>query len=378
MFNRLNNLLYGFWGILIFVSCNEKKVEDGQLLRAEALMASSPDSSYRILRSVSPKTLSKPEQIHYGLLLAEATDKKYLSLLPCDSLLNEAIRYYNGGLKRAKALMYKGRLQSRMNMHKEAMENYFAALKELGETDKEELRIKGMIYEDLGNLYSDQVLTEKSTEMFQKAEDCFARCAYKAGLASVANDAGWNYLLQGNAPLAREHMKKGLEFALEQNDSAIIATIYHNLSCSYEDMDSILFYGKQSLAFSKSLASKSAIMIGYAYLNQEHPDSAEYYFRQALRDTLIETRALALYGLKDVMDMEGELRQALEYLEDYSVAMDSIYFHKQSSEIERKIYEHEAEMKLYKDNGKTTSFSYYFLFARDCLRRLVCSAGKAP
>lgn len=349
MFNRLNNLLYGFWGILIFVSCNEKKVEDGQLLRAEALMASSPDSSYRILRSVSPKTLSKPEQIHYGLLLAEATDKKYLSLLPCDSLLNEAIRYYNGGLKRAKALMYKGRLQSRMNMHKEAMENYFAALKELGETDKEELRIKGMIYEDLGNLYSDQVLTEKSTEMFQKAEDCFARCAYKAGLASVANDAGWNYLLQGNAPLAREHMKKGLEFALEQNDSAIIATIYHNLSCSYEDMDSILFYGKQSLAFSKSLASKSAIMIGYAYLNQEHPDSAEYYFRQALRDTLIETRALTLYGLKDVMDMEGELRQALEYLEDYSVAMDSIYFHKQSSEIERKIYEHEAEMKLYKD-----------------------------
>ena len=147
MFNRLNNLLYGFWGILIFVSCNEKKVEDGQLLRAEALMASSPDSSYRILRSVSFETLSKSEQMHYGLLLAEATDKKYLSLLPCDSLLNEAIRYYNGGLKRAKALMYKGRLQFRMNMHKEAMENYFAALKELGETDKEELRIKGMIYE---------------------------------------------------------------------------------------------------------------------------------------------------------------------------------------------------------------------------------------
>lgn len=89
MFNRLNNLLYGFWGILIFVSCNEKKVEDGQLLRAEALMASSPDSSYRILRSVSSETLSKSEQMHYGLLLAEATDKKYLSLLPCDSLLNE-------------------------------------------------------------------------------------------------------------------------------------------------------------------------------------------------------------------------------------------------------------------------------------------------
>lgn len=349
MFNRLNDLLYGFLSILILVSCNEKKMEDGQLLRAEILMDSSPDSSYRILQSVSLETLSKSEQMYYGLLLAEAADKKYLSLLPCDSLLNEAIRYYNGGIKRAKALMYKGRLQSRMKMHKEAMGSCFAALRELGETDKEELRIKGMIYEDLGNLYSGQVLTEKSTEMFQKAGDCFARCACKAGLASVANDIGWNHLLQGNNQLAREHMKKGLEFAFEQNDSAIIATIYHNLSCSYEEMDSTLFYGKQSLAFSKRLASKAAIVVGYAYLNQERSDSAEYYFRQALGDTLVETKALALYGLKDVMDVEGKYQQALRYLEDYSVAMDSIYFHKQSSETEQKIYEHEAEMKLYKD-----------------------------
>ena len=349
MLTRLNSLLCALCFFLILVSCNKNKVEDKQLLRAETFISSSPDSSYQLLQSISPDALSKSEQMYYGLLLAEATDKKYLPLLACDSLLNEAIHYYGSGINRAKALMYKGRLLFRMNMHAEAMENYFAALKELGETDEKELRIKGMLYEDLGNLYSNQVLTEKSTEAYQQAEDCFMRCDCKEGLASVANGIGWNYLLQGDTRLALEHMKRGLELALEKNDSAIAAMIYHNLSCSYEDMDSILFYGKRSLAFSKRLASKAAIVVGYAFLNQEHLDSAEYYFRQALCDTLMETRALALYGLKDVMDVGEEFQRALQYSEAYSSVMDSIYFHKQSSETEQKAYVHEAEMKVYKD-----------------------------
>lgn len=35
--------------------------------------------------------------------------------------------------------MYKGRLLFRMNMYAEAMENYFAILKEFGEADKKKL-----------------------------------------------------------------------------------------------------------------------------------------------------------------------------------------------------------------------------------------------
>ena len=103
-------------------------------------------------------------------------------------------------------------------MYAEAMENYFAILKEFGEADKKELQIKGMLYEDLCNLYSNQVLTEKSTEAYQQAEDCFMRCDCKEGLASVANCIGWNYLFQGDTRLAFEHMKRRLGLALEKND----------------------------------------------------------------------------------------------------------------------------------------------------------------
>ncbi|WP_187374673.1 MULTISPECIES: hypothetical protein [Bacteroides] len=347
MLNRLRGLLSVFCLILILASCS-KKVENEQLLRAEILMHSSVDSSYLILQSISPDILTKPEQMYYGLLLAETMDKKYLSLLPCDSLLNEAIHYYGSGINRAKALMYKGRLQNRMNMYKEAIESDFAALKELGGTDGEELRIKGMIYEDLGNLYVSQVLIDKGMDMFLKSQDCFIRCNYKKGLCFVSNDIGWTYLLKGDTLRARDNMKYALGLALGENDSMTVSMANHNLSCAYKEVDSMLFYGKRSLAFGKRMAAKAAIMVGYAFMNHEQLDSADYYFRQALQDTVIETKALALYGLKDVMEMKGDYQQALGYLDNYSVTMNSI-FDKQNPEVEQKIYEYEAKMKVYKE-----------------------------
>ena len=78
MLTRLKNLLSVLCLFLLLVSCNKNKVEDKQLLRAEILISFSPDA------------LSKSEQMYYGLLLVEATDKKYLPLFACNSLLNEA------------------------------------------------------------------------------------------------------------------------------------------------------------------------------------------------------------------------------------------------------------------------------------------------
>jgi len=96
------------------------------------------------------------------------------------------------------------------------------------------------------------------------------------------------------------------------------------------------------------MASKAAIMVGYAFMNHEQLDSADYYFKQALQDMVIATKALAFYGLKDVMEMKGDYQQALGYLDNYSVTMNSI-LDKQNPEVEQKIYEYEAKMKVYKE-----------------------------
>lgn len=225
-------------------------------------------------------------------------------------------------------------------------------LKELDDDREEVLQMRGLVYKGLGDLYSCQVLIGKSAEMYRKAEDCFRRCGDGKGLSSVINDIGWNCLLEADTTRAREYMKLGLRYASESGDSLATSVLYHNLSCTYEDFDSILIYEKKAFEYRRGLAYKTAIMIGYAFLNQERADSAEYYFRQALRDTVLETRALAYYGLKDVRETQGDYQQALEHFGEYAAVMDTIYYFKQSPEIERKAYEYEAKMKIYEDKLK--------------------------
>lgn len=138
MSNRLFFILCFFVGFLIFVSCSRGEQVNQRLLRAKTLMNSFPDSSYSVLQEVPLNQLSKAEQMYYGLLLAEASDKNNFSLLPCDSLINEAVRYYDSEINHAKALMYKERIQRQMGMSKEAIGCCCTALKELGNTNKEE------------------------------------------------------------------------------------------------------------------------------------------------------------------------------------------------------------------------------------------------
>ena len=77
---------------------------------------SNPDSALRLLEAL-PATieLTRRESARYALLLAQATDKCEKPLLPCDSLLDVALDYYDDDEReRAVALLYKGRLEVEM------------------------------------------------------------------------------------------------------------------------------------------------------------------------------------------------------------------------------------------------------------------------
>lgn len=83
-----------------------------------------PDSVLQLL-NIQPEEIddfSDKECARYALLLARATDKCKQSLLPCDSLLNVALEYYDDDEKekeKAIALLYKGRLAVEMEEEKE-------------------------------------------------------------------------------------------------------------------------------------------------------------------------------------------------------------------------------------------------------------------
>ncbi len=87
---------------------------------------------------------------YYALLLAEATDKNKLPLLPCDSLLNFALDYYgDDDREKAVALMYKGRLLAQMNDEMSAIEHNLKALEVL-QNYPQDLKCRRLIYSMLG------------------------------------------------------------------------------------------------------------------------------------------------------------------------------------------------------------------------------------
>ena len=71
------------------------------LNNADSLLTANPDSALRLLEALPATTeLTRRESARYALLLAQATDKCEKPLLPCDSLLDVALDYYDDDERR--------------------------------------------------------------------------------------------------------------------------------------------------------------------------------------------------------------------------------------------------------------------------------------
>lgn len=196
MWKPLVCYLISFFSLCLLGSCHRQEVPDSVLLYADSLMELYPDSTLLYLQNLDVSRFSKSDRVYYGLLLTQATDKNYLPLLPCDSLVDAALDYYDegDGLLRAKALLYKSRIQQSMKMPQEAMENCFEGLKELADSPKE-LRLKRMLYEDLGGIYQEQSIEDKALDMFRLSYRCDSLLNDEKLLKYSIANIGWQYVI---------------------------------------------------------------------------------------------------------------------------------------------------------------------------------------
>ena len=130
---NIKNIAYclSFWLIVLLMAvCNRSHPQvEVVLQQADALMEAHPDSAFSLLDSLYYRQpMSSLETARYALLLAKATDKTYQSLIPCDSLLNFALKYYEKPTAdRATALLYKGCLEDEVNHDEEAITHLLEA-----------------------------------------------------------------------------------------------------------------------------------------------------------------------------------------------------------------------------------------------------------
>lgn len=342
------------------VSCQRSSSLYPYSLRyADSLMEISPERTLAYLRKLDVSTYSAGDRAYFSLLLTQVTDKNFLPLLPCDSLIDAALDYYakKDGINWVKAWLYKGRIQKQMNMFEQALKSCFTALQGVEGNTEEELKLKGMLYEDMGSIYLHQSLYQKAFDAFYRSYQCDSLLNDHKVLIYSLSNMGWVRVVEGKEKEALFYLDQALELALALKDSVFMSNIYQHMSLNSENVDSAFMYARLAENYltekNDSISYYSLwLTFGELYLDKQELDSAEYYLKRTFDIADFKRKILAAYSLAEVEKIRGNYQQAFEYHSYYSDNIDSVFELNKASDIERLAYKYDSEAEVAKEKEK--------------------------
>lgn len=328
-------------------ACNHHS-SNPMLQQVDSLLEMKPDSALTILKNISVlEDLPEVDKAYYALLLAEATDKNKLPLLPCDSLLNFALDYYgDDDREKAVALMYKGRLLAQMNDEMSAIEHNLKALEVL-QNYPQDLKCRRLIYSMLVVWYGDCELYDKALEIQNQA----LLYSFSAKDTAIAyHNIGYIYGMRDMQDSAITYQRKSVEYAMRSKDTSMILTSWHNLSLYYgrfENIDSAVVYAYKVL---QNISDENKIFSGYfynigdLYIGLGQYDSARHYLEKSL---LFSPSLSMSYWSLAVMEAKlGNFKSAYHYLDTFVMVQDSLDASERLSEVQHIVYKNQTALEV--------------------------------
>lgn len=357
-------------GYLNFVSllavclfaCNHHS-SNPMLQQVDSLLEMKPDSALTILKNISVlEDLPEVDKAYYALLLAEATDKNKLPLLPCDSLLNFVLDYYgDDDREKAVALMYKGRLLAEMDDEKAAIEMNLKAL-EILQDYPVDTKYRRLIYSALGLWYGNCGLNDKALEVLHQSLH-YSFDAKDTAIAYI--NIGYIYGMRNMQDSAITYQRKAVKYAMRSKDRSMILTSWHNLSICYrhfENVDSAVVYAHkvlQHLSYGNGKADAYYNM-GDLYVDLEQYDSARHYLEKSL--FLSPSRSIPYWSFA-VMEAElGNFKSAYHYLDTFVMVQDSLDNSEQLTEVQHLVYKHQTELRVKDEQIKSKRIIRWIVF----------------
>lgn len=358
-------ILLLLWTFL-FCACSSGDQTHTLFLQAESLLEESPDSALHLL-SALPKSqkLSRKESAQYALLLARATDKCEKSLLPCDSVLNIALNYYDDDEKeRAVALLYKGRMEQEINSTKEAIAHLQEGLMILKEFPKE-IETKRHILSSLGNLYFDAKHYEEAIRIYR---ELYKYCITDKDKSIALNNISSYYCMTNKKDSALAIQQKALEYAIASGDTSMITLSEFNKSLlcyEFDEIDAALNHARNAINYFPKVKVPGSYYgnLGTILLEKgENVDSAIYYLNKHIKDTIdIKGKAATLLSLYDIEKERGNYKAATEYLEEHTDILDSLYNSTQSTEILQLINKYNIKTQVREEQIKEQRRLYFII-----------------
>lgn len=315
------------------VACNERQSNNRQLILADSLMQSQPDSALCILQGISmDKFATQADSAYYVLLLTQARDKNYV-VQTDDSLIRYAVAYYdktNDVRMQAKAHYYWGCVYRDMNRQAEAFREFLIAAP-LTEKAKEKRQL-GLVYNNIGFIYNIQGFNEKADSIYQLMEVIAQEVKDTALWSEALSKQGSIALTKGKEyfPIAEQKLSDAFEAVNRVGNNGLKANISASLSNLYSRMDEgekALYYAKLNLALRRDTARAyhAFLILGDAYYKCEQYDSAIFYLNKSLMSKDYGRKAGAYMRLADIAMIQGNAALSVELERNSSAYKDSLY-----------------------------------------------------
>lgn len=326
--------------LLFLFSCVARQ-ESPQLLCADSLMSSQPDSALSLLKSIiSPQKLSRSDKALYALLLTQARHKNYVTL-DDDSLIRTAVDYYGSekkSLRAAQAYYYWGATYRDKGNIPFAVEQYLMAV-ELMPAENEFL---AMVYNNLGDCYQSEDLYDAAMETYRKAYQI--ALAYKKENYFSLRGIGHTFLFQHQLDSAYFYFKKAYDYVVEKQDSRGIPLLCSDLAVvclEKKEYDRANDFATKVIEASYSGHSR---LKGQIMLHLNQLDSARYYFEQTKGESNIFKKAAYHDGMYQIEKKLGNWKATAQHIESYMILYDSIQILSDNEKLDRLMDNHQLEM----------------------------------
>lgn len=324
-----NILLFTFLSLLFF-SCKENQAASGQMNRSETLLESNPDSAYAILENIElPDKLNERQFARWCMLYSRAADKLFKDMLYAEQL-NRALDWYKShGTAEQQAWigLYLGRSYMEDKLFIPATNAYSEAL-DLAK-EKHLYNVAGYICSYMADLYTYTGQRSEERRKYEEAAAFFKKANNARSYAFALRDISITWVFEDSVSLALGLMLKADSIVTGMNDSVGIASIANGLGNIYEHLDQIdkaKSYFFRSLAYDTINKASTYMALSHMFLNNGLLDSARFY----LEKTGSTSRNLYFYSDRlytnyMIEEEDNNPLEALQYLEQYCEAKDSLY-----------------------------------------------------
>lgn len=314
---------------LLMVSCSRGGYSR-ELVVADSLTETAPDSAVRYLRALSGTYIHAPErqQMYYRLLCIKATDKAYIPQKSDREILQIVNYYEHGGDKSLlpTAYYYAGSAYRDLNDAPQALEYFYKAASALPKNRY--LKLRSNIFNQTGRLLSYQCLYEEALKMYRQSYQCDRLRRDTAEMINSLRDIGNIYESMGRKDSCYIFYSKACELAEKYRDKGAIIGSRAQMALYYCDTKQ---YGKAHDCIGPALADgtrtgKSAtysIALEISMAMQKY-DSALYYCNKLQScGTIYAQKHANLCRLKLLLISEKDTK-ALDALNRYEHSDDSV------------------------------------------------------